>query len=833
MEIQPGWGWTEYQGKLPMEYSCKEISDINNDGHTDVFVYGDARYEDELIDPSPNTGGVFSFNGLTGAKLWETMTNNPVKAVFPVLDINGDGLDDYLISIGSSNGTWNNNEPFLDYVNFANRIISIKNGSFLTTDSFFTQNAIISSVCFEDSSDPIGIMYCLEAINATLDVDFGLNITSYSLNNGSKIDDLYTNDRIWDTWEIYETNRAIEKFNWNNEEHMLFFGNTYFTLLNQSNLDLSNPIYNYTYNLPGDSGSQTLESYDIIEDLTGDNTHEIVLVTRYNHVNPIFNISWFNGLSGELLGSFNHSSLENPGENWMNLRLDEILNEDGDTETYILITNEYRFNHKETVDSFVYSIDESSYQSLYTKQSISENDLPRIFSLEEDMNDDGVSELVTLELVYPILSSSAIRRFKIISFLTNEVFAIMNFESGMNTYTSIQDIDGNGKRDMLISEWMSIKVLSTSDPSGLWFSPEFPIGFYIFLFLGVLLILGVILLIAYGKKLAVKRDRIKSFIKRRKLATYVNISVIALMTISFLLFLLQINITNRTLMSGESMTEIIIIYLVVTIIWYGSLPLTAAIFNQFAPKFAFLFIKLRNLFFKLSKKRYYNEILIVDMGERKEISSIIKLKRVILPMLLSIAIGFYVYNNLAPILGYSQSFESFNSADFNSFIVGYNLLCMLPMIISFIIFSFFISGNYLLDDAGVVYFRQMKKYRQPGDIEPISIWAQSIVKGMAGVSALFTFFTFFISVDFSGFFDMTQGISFAIFGFFMVLIMFWGAPFLTAFSYILLAQEIMEFSVEENSEVLYEIMEENGYDTKPKELIKLYPNGLPNEEERS
>jgi len=157
------------------------------------------------------------------------------------------------------------------------------------------------------------------------------------------------------------------------------------------------------------------------------------------------------------------------------------------------------------------------------------------------------------------------------------------------------------------------------------------------------------------------------------------------------------------------------------------------------------------------------------------------------------------------------------------------LLCTLPMILSFIILSFLIAGNFLLDDAGVSFYRESKKYRIPGDIEPISIWAQSLIKGIAGISALLAFAGFFLTVDFSGFFSLESGIIFFIFGVFLVIVMFWGNPFITSFSYMLLAEDVMELSHDKNIEKLYKIMQKKGYDTTPRELTKLYPSGFDSE----
>lgn len=111
----------------------------------------------------------------------------------------------------------------------------------------------------------------------------------------------------------------------------------------------------------------------------------------------------------------------------------------------------------------------------------------------------------------------------------------------------------------------------------------------------------------------------------------------------------------------------------------------------------------------------------------------------------------------------------------------------------------------------------------------MSIWAQSIVKGIAGLSAILTFSTFLTTVDFSEFF--AEGEAFMmIFGVLITVVMFGGIPFLTAFSYVLLAGEIMELCSEENIQKLYDIMEKNGYDTTPHNITNIYPSGIPSSE---
>jgi len=440
--------------------------------------------------------------------------------------------------------------------------------------------------------------------------------------------------------------------------------------------------------------------------------------------------------------------------------------------------------------------------------------------LNEDLNGDSIDEIIYHESHEPMLSFSEVMRYTILNPISGKKYAILNTEYYAQSIITINDFDGDGKKDFVISGDDRVIALSTQKPVGLWLSSAFPLGLPLFIILTILLAAGIIIIILFGRRLNYRRQNVKE----HKLTVAVNVLAISLMTITFILFLIMMNIFNNTLITGSNNTNIIIAFLVVIITWYGTLPLTAALYNRFAPQFAYVFVKLRDLFFKISKG-YKNDIIVLDMKGRKEIGIIIQLKRLILPLLLSISVGFYSYDTLTSLLGYPQTFGVFGSTEFFSFMMGYMLCCVLPMILSFVIFSFFISGNYLLDDAGVVYYRENKKYRQPGDIEPLSIWSQSIVKGIAGLSALLTFSTFLSNVDFSGFFG--EGDAFMIvFGVLIIIVMFGGIPFLTAFSYVLLAGEVMELCAEENIKKLYSIMEKNGYDTTSRDITNLYPSGF-------
>jgi len=80
-----------------------------------------------------------------------------------------------------------------------------------------------------------------------------------------------------------------------------------------------------------------------------------------------------------------------------------------------------------------------------------------------------------------------------------------------------------------------------------------------------------------------------------------------------------------------------------------------------------------------------------------------------------------------------------------------------------------------------------------------------------------------VPIFLSGFFR--EDILMAIFGVFVIFALFYGLPFYTAFTYMFLAIDVMDFKHEENSQKLYKKMEKHDYDITPRKIINLYPEG--------
>ena len=817
MELQPGWLWEEVSGENSMEMKVFEADDLNKDGFLDAIAYIDVIRQDgdNVGDPNDltNYGNIYALDGLNGYKIWERICNNPVKRVFEVMDVNGDGYKDYFADINSVGpnwvkyNEWSNLQPEIIPNEYSNILIHGKNGTDIPLavgdqqnfTNFFVHDLVHLDGLNDNRPDLI-FLECELKFNTTH--EYYYNISSYFV-NGTKFDSFYLDFAWIGEQDVFP---AIELFPYGSQNHLLFMDKNKIMLLNTSVSNFLDPIYNETV-------MGFTNDYTFTEDLNGDLIPEIFITTE------IGNVSIISGIDGSIIRTFNvPRELE-----YRIYEIDTLGSNALDQEIFLIIKgtfHEIDSNFREN-QILIYVVTETSENIIRAYHDRSDRELQDFYVLGEDLDGDSIDEIVRFEEFRPYYSTTEVRRFSIISVPENEVLVIVNLDTGAERIVSFQDINGDGKRDLIFSGHDTIVALASSKPVAIWQSPFFPLGFPLFIILVVLVCIGLFLVILKSRKLSYSKTKIKE----HKLTIAVNITAIALISVTFLLFMIQLNIFNNTLIPNQNMTGIIVSFLTVIITWYGTLPLTAALYNRFAPRFAYIFIKLRTLFFKISKN-YNSDILVVDMKDRKEIGTVIQLKRILLPLLLSIAIGFYTYGLLTPILDYPQKFEVFGSTEFFQFMNGYLLLCIFPMILTFLVFSFFISGNFLLDDAGIVYFRQSKKYRQPGDIEPISIWAQSMVKGMAGISAIITLIGFLGTVDFSGFFEDTGNVTGLIFGFLVIIVFFIGIPFLTAFSYVLLAGEVMEFSIDFNTQKLYSLMEKKGYDITPRDITNLYPEGF-------
>ncbi|MEJ2295351.1 MAG: hypothetical protein P8Y23_11380, partial [Candidatus Lokiarchaeota archaeon] len=359
MELVPGWMFGSREENSPIQYGTQLIDDITGDGIPDIVARADVRYcHREGCSNSPHFGGVYTINGKSGELINKTEYDNPVRNLFPIPDINNDGVNDYLVDIAKVKDEWilqNENESDsmrVDVIpnNFSNFFIdgrdldeiNIETGDLLN----ITNNYIHKVISLDDLEDDIPDFIILEAqFSYPLD-QYQLNLTSYFV-NGTNRDTFYAGDFYLEREGEFIT-PSLERFEYFGEEQLLFVNHFEITLLNiiSSEAFLS-PIY--TTFIPDGA-----EQYGIIEDINSDGISEIVTIS-WNR-----NVSIFNGADGNLIQSFQGEISEG------NIEFNVIPSiEDG--EAYIIITkNNYDIRE---FKAYIYKITETdiSDQWFYTE----------------------------------------------------------------------------------------------------------------------------------------------------------------------------------------------------------------------------------------------------------------------------------------------------------------------------------------------------------------------------------------------------------------------------------------------------------------------------------
>ncbi|MHA1274927.1 MAG: hypothetical protein ACTSQS_16055, partial [Promethearchaeota archaeon] len=729
MELLAGWSFRDYENEYPVQLHIVKAGDLDGDGISEILCYADVEYEGregEFAHNDPTFGAVLLFDGETGKILWQNEYNNPVKRVFRIKDCNGDKIDDFFICRATVESEWSEDgTSIVKDRQFDNFLLSGDDGkSIISDENSLTNLFVIDLVNLDNYEDNIEDIICLEYNYTTDNVQYYMGLTGYFINGTiAQQNSTFFFNNYFIERDIKVP--AIELFPHDSEMELLFIEFNSVRLIN---------IENYSEIIYSTEVPIHISDFIIINDLTSDDIPEIIVASTEGEAILL------DGSDLNILQEFNIISAES------SIELQEIINNNDDDCTYIVVD---AFQIEDEVKTAVYKIELSDNSEIWKRTRKTQSESLTIVLLD-DLDGDNINDIILHEQIETAGSFTEVDRFYIVSAVDdNNEIGIINIQDSPVKAIIFDDINGDDVKDIAFASYKKIIVMSAMDPVPIWLFSKFQLGFYLFIIFLIFSCFGILIIIIKRKELDFN---FKKSMKENKLTFVITTIALTLVTITFLLFLSQINIFNFTLIAGDQMTKIIIAFLVVIILWYGMLPLTAAIYNKYSPRFAYLFISIRNSFFKITKTNN-NEILVVDLGDRQELGTVNKIRRVILPLLLSIAVSFYLYNTLAPILDYPQGFNVFGSEEFFSFIVGYMLLCVLPIILTFTVFSFMIAGNYLLDDAGIIYYVESKKYRKPGDIEPISIWSQSIIKGIAGISALFTFGTFFLTVDLSGFFQ--------------------------------------------------------------------------------
>jgi len=242
---------------------------------------------------------------------------------------------------------------------------------------------------------------------------------------------------------------------------------------------------------------------------------------------------------------------------------------------------------------------------------------------------------------------------------------------------------------------------------------------------------------------------------------------------------------------------------------FSSLPFISILYNQFATQSAIIYIKIQSFFYKvLMKGRKNYKVVVLKMNYAKGCSSVTILSRSLMPILISLTVGLWIYQAFS-----SELFLTSEGALNMSFIGDFETYAGIAFILIYIGLMFIIPGGWLLDDCGVVYFDEPVKDHHPGDISKISSWLLNWLKGLFGITAFLNYYMLFKNFSFNigGVVNDVLGAVFMLI--FVIGIMLIASPILYGLLTMLLSNSSMIQDLEYNKRTLFDKMQKQGLDT--------------------
>jgi hypothetical protein len=185
------------------------------------------------------------------------------------------------------------------------------------------------------------------------------------------------------------------------------------------------------------------------------------------------------------------------------------------------------------------------------------------------------------------------------------------------------------------------------------------------------------------------------------------------------------------------------------VVFFSSAPFIMALWYKTAPGVAVKLIVRVFKAFNWKTKDKACEIMVLHSVQ--EHSFYITLKRAFTALIFSLTVVFTIWTNLlrifAPFLkkGFGLElvvyapFYTIDNENFINYCTSLMLNIVLPLVLSFVLFYWALPSTYLLDDAGLVYYKKYLNRRQPAEIRTVSEWFFSIIKAVLGTSAVFAY----------------------------------------------------------------------------------------------
>lgn len=216
-------------------------------------------------------------------------------------------------------------------------------------------------------------------------------------------------------------------------------------------------------------------------------------------------------------------------------------------------------------------------------------------------------------------------------------------------------------------------------------------------------------------------------------------------------FFIWLSLEYPFIVVGTNIQDLLVITQTAAIvIFFASSPFIMALWYKTSPGIGAKFIiRIFRAFNRKSKTRIM-EVMVIDTPQ--DHSFYITLKRALTSLIFSLTTVYTIWIPLSYIIGpylpaswlytivQSSTVKRIDSDLFIHYCNTSIINIIIPLVLSFVLFFWALPSTYLLDDAGVVFFRKDMKRRQPMQIGTISSWFLSIVKAVLGTSVIFSYY---------------------------------------------------------------------------------------------
>jgi hypothetical protein len=269
----------------------------------------------------------------------------------------------------------------------------------------------------------------------------------------------------------------------------------------------------------------------------------------------------------------------------------------------------------------------------------------------------------------------------------------------------------------------------------------------------------------------------------------------------FTLFLDPRLATFRSGLMGQQMLTYVIIS-----VFFSAVPFLMALWFRISPRMAArVFLRVHGIFHKRKDTDF--KVLVVSVPNRHSV--LITLKRALNWVSFSALLAFGVF---VPVSGIgNMNFDPGQIDQAFAFATTHFSVFTLATLLSFVLFSFVMPPCYLLDDAGVVFYRRFTARRQPPEIKTISSWFLSFINGAIGSGALISY-VYYVATRFS----FISAVSSAVGGVAAIqfLLMVFGFPLLGSLAMALILLLFQEFQLPKLKTFMYQELVAMGIDPR-------------------